>query len=157
VPHEIEKVWARHILVDDEETAKEIRQRLLDGEDFAALAAEYSTDPGTADKGGDLGWFARGKMIPEFEEAAFTLPIGDISQPIQTQYGYHIIQVLGHANLPMAAWEYQQACDERFKEWIDDIRASSEVQIFDIWKTSIPDKPDLMEALQQMMGQQQQP
>lgn len=158
VPHEQEEVWARHILVKDEATAKEIRQRLLDGEDFAALAAEYSIDPGSAKNGGDLGWFPRGRMVPQFEEAAFNLPIGEISQPIQTQYGYHIIQVLGHDMLPMTSSEYKQACDNRFQEWLDNARASLDIKINEeLWKQVLPDKPDLMEALNQMMGQQPQP
>ncbi len=80
----------------DEETlalANTIRQRIVDGEDFAALAAEFSEDPGSAVNGGDLGWFPKGMMVAEFEDAAFSLPIGEVSEPIQTQFGYHLIQV----------------------------------------------------------------
>ncbi len=74
--------------------ANELRQRLLDGEDFAELAAQYSDDPGSAAQGGDLGWFGRGQMVAPFEEAAFSLDIDEISEPIQTDFGYHIIQVI---------------------------------------------------------------
>ncbi len=73
--------------------ADEVRQELVDGGDWTTLAAEYSDDPGSKDGGGDLGLIARGEMVPEFEEAVFTLAKDEISQPIRTAYGYHIIQV----------------------------------------------------------------
>lgn len=88
------EVNARHILVADEATAKEVKQKLDDGGDFAALAGEYSTEPGAAESGGDLGWFGKGAMVPEFEEAAFSLEPGTISEPVKTDFGYHIIEVV---------------------------------------------------------------
>ncbi|WP_054709168.1 peptidylprolyl isomerase [Bacillus sp. JCM 19041] len=88
--HEIE---ARHILVEDEETANEVVDRLNDGEDFAELATELSTDPGTAENGGDLGSFSYGSMVPEFSEAAFALEVNEISDPVQSQHGFHVIEV----------------------------------------------------------------
>ncbi len=81
----------------DEETlalAEELRQRIADGEDFAQLAREYSDDTGSAENGGDLGWFGRGAMVPAFEEAAFALAPGEVSQPVKSDFGYHIIEVL---------------------------------------------------------------
>lgn len=87
------EVNARHILVADEATAKEVLEKLNAGGDFAALAKEYSSD-GSAESGGDLGWFGTGKMVAEFEEVAFSLEKNKISEPIKTQYGYHILEVL---------------------------------------------------------------
>lgn len=88
-----EEVEARHILVEDEKTAKEIAEKLKDGGDFAELAKENSKDPGSAANGGELGFFPRGTMVPEFEEAAFSLKVDEISDIVKTDNGYHIIQV----------------------------------------------------------------
>jgi len=87
-----ESIKARHILLEDEETANEILEKLKGGADFAEMARQHSTGP-TKDKGGDLGYFERGKMVPEFEEAAFALESGEISEIVKTQFGYHIIKV----------------------------------------------------------------
>lgn len=84
---------ASHILVADEKTAKEVKEKLNNGEDFAALAKEYSTDTANAANGGELGTFSRGQMVKEFEDAAFALKEGEISEPIKTQFGYHIIKL----------------------------------------------------------------
>lgn len=84
---------ARHILVADEETAASIKKELDEGGDFAALAEEHSTDPGSAANGGNLDWFGTGAMVPEFEEAAYGLEVDEISGPVQTENGFHIIQV----------------------------------------------------------------
>lgn len=97
-----EQVRARHILlrVDDDrseaEAARqmaEIERRLAAGESFAALAEELSEDPGSAAQGGDLGFFGRGAMVPEFEEAAFATPVGERTEPVRSSFGYHLIEV----------------------------------------------------------------
>lgn len=90
---EITEIEAKHILVEDEETANEIKEKLDDGEDFAELAKEYSEDEASAENGGEVGYFSVGEMVPEFEEAAFELEIDTISEPVQSSYGFHIIQV----------------------------------------------------------------
>lgn len=86
-----EEVSARHILVEEEQAAIDLIAKLEDGADFAALAQEFSTGP-SGPKGGDLGYFGRGQMVPDFETAAFTLEIGTFtSAPVQTQFGWHVI------------------------------------------------------------------
>ncbi len=84
---------ASHILVKEEKLAQELRERLEKGEDFAALAKEYSTDQGSRENGGQLGYFPAGKMVPEFDQAAFSTPVGQLSPVTKSQFGYHIIKV----------------------------------------------------------------
>jgi foldase protein PrsA len=84
---------ARHILVPNIQIANKVEADLKAGKDFAAEAKQYSTDPGSRDKGGELGWFRKGQMVPAFENYAFSGPIGKISPPIKSPFGYHIIQV----------------------------------------------------------------
>ncbi|WP_237153236.1 peptidylprolyl isomerase [Oryzibacter oryziterrae] len=89
-----EEVHARHILVKTEEEANQIIKDLAAGKDFAALAKEKSLDPGSKDNGGDLGFFAKGQMVPEFETEAFSLQPGQTSaKPVKTQFGYHVLKV----------------------------------------------------------------
>jgi len=88
-----EQIRARHILVDTEEEARELLEKIKAGEDFAELAKNYSKDPGSAENGGDLGFFGRVMMVEPFEEAAFALEPGQVSEPIKTDFGYHIIKV----------------------------------------------------------------
>lgn len=119
-----EQVRARHILISVAEDASDadqqealaraisITQRLRNGEDFAALAEQFSEDPGSAANGGDLGFFGRGRMVPEFEEAAFGLEIGEISDPVRSPFGYHIILV-----------EERNPGDPDFNAWLQDAKA----------------------------------
>jgi peptidyl-prolyl cis-trans isomerase D len=88
-----EQIRARHILVETPEKAAAAQARLRAGEDFAKVAQEMSTDKGSAVAGGDLGWFGRGRMVPQFEQAAFGAAVGAVVGPVQSQFGYHIIQV----------------------------------------------------------------
>lgn len=88
-----EQARARHILVQDQATAQKVEKDLKGGADFAAEAKKYSVDPGSKEKGGDLGFFRRGQMVPAFDQAAFSLPINKISDPVKSPFGYHIIQV----------------------------------------------------------------
>jgi foldase protein PrsA len=85
---------ARHILVETEEEATDILERLEAGEDFAEIAQEESIDTGSGAQGGELGEFGPGQMVPEFEEAVFTADIGEVTGPVETQFGFHIIEVL---------------------------------------------------------------
>lgn len=88
-----EEVRARHILVDTEEEAKELAQKIAAGADFATLAKENSKDPGSKQNGGDLGYFGRGQMVGTFEVAAFALKPGEVSKPVKSQFGWHLIKV----------------------------------------------------------------
>ena len=135
-----EQVKASHILVDDEETAKEIKQKLDNGEDFAELAKKYSTDPTTKDKGGDLGYFTKGKMEKEFENAAFSLKVGEISNPVKTQYGYHIIKVVDKKEGKEANYEeskdeikeklFEEKLPDAYQSWIEEKMKEYNVQTF---------------------------
>lgn len=87
------EIKARHILVDSEEKANEVKGKLDGGAKFEDLAKEYSTDPGSKDNGGDLGWFGTGAMVPEFESAAYALKVNEISAPVKSEHGWHVIQV----------------------------------------------------------------
>ena len=87
------EIEAQHILVEDEETAEEVKKKLDEGEDFAKLAEEYSTDEGTAENGGDVGYFSVGEMVPEFEDEAYSMDVDTISDPVQSDFGFHIIKV----------------------------------------------------------------
>jgi len=148
-PHEEEQVWARHILLPEEAAAIALRERLLKGEDFATLAAELSQDTGSKDSGGDLGWFGRGKMVAEFKEAAYALQVGQISEPVKTDFGWHIIQTLGHEVRPLTAEQYEQARQAKFQEWLTQAREQTEITTYDYWKERVPTDPDLASALNQ--------
>ncbi|MDN5863618.1 MAG: peptidylprolyl isomerase [Gammaproteobacteria bacterium] len=83
---------ARHILVADRNRCEEIKQRIEDGEDFADLARNHSTCP-SARRGGDLGEFGPGQMVPEFDRVVFSAPVGEVQGPVKTQFGYHLLEV----------------------------------------------------------------
>jgi len=129
VPKEAEQVQASHILVETEETGQEVLDKLDEGEDFADLAAEYSMDPGSKDQGGDLGWFPRGQMVPEFEEAAFELEPDETSDLVQSDYGYHIIRVLAKEEREIDAELYAQMQQRDFQVWFEDQRAESDIEM----------------------------
>jgi parvulin-like peptidyl-prolyl isomerase len=141
VPHTQDQVWARHILVSDEATANTVRQRLINGEDFAKVAAEVSIDTGTKTNGGDLGWFGKGAMVAEFETAAFSQKIGEISQPVKSQFGYHIIQVLAHTEVPLNASSYDQAKQTAFSAWLTKARDEYKVVNNNNWQNLVPTEP----------------
>jgi parvulin-like peptidyl-prolyl isomerase len=115
-----EQVHARHILVATEEEARQVLERLKAGEDFAQLARELSRDTASAKNGGDLGWIGRGMTVEPFEKAAFALEVGRWSEPVQTQFGFHIIQVLEREMRPDA---------QAFQAWFTQMRAQAEIEI----------------------------
>lgn len=99
------EVRASHILVKTEDEAKKVEERLAKGEDFAKIATEVSTDPGSAKQGGDLGFFGKGQMVPAFDEAAFKLEPNVVSQPVKTQFGFHVIKVTEKRERPVPTFE----------------------------------------------------
>ncbi|HLO14100.1 MAG TPA: peptidylprolyl isomerase [Anaerolineales bacterium] len=145
VPRTEEQVWARHILVETEAEAKTIYNFLQqdNGANFAQFAKTSSKDTGSGANGGDLGWFGKGMMVPEFEAVAFKLKVGEISQPVKSQFGWHIIQVLGHQDLPLTDAQIQQKKGTEFSNWLADQRKKATIKTFDIWKERVPMEPTL--------------
>lgn len=130
------EVRARHILVETQEEANDIRAEIEGGREFADAAAEYGTD-GTRGTGGDLGYFGAGMMVPQFEEAAFALDIGELSQPVESQFGWHVI-LLEDRRLSEAPpldqvrqQVAQQVLYESYEAAIAEIREGTEVTIED--------------------------
>jgi peptidyl-prolyl cis-trans isomerase C len=107
-----QEIHALHILVPTEKEALDVETRLKAGEDFGKLADQLSKDPGS--KGGDLGWFTKDRMVPEFAEVAFNLKPGQISQPVKTQFGWHIIKVLEVRTKPFPPMDQVRDQLERF-------------------------------------------
>ncbi len=142
---EEDQVWARHILVADEEAAKAVLERLNNGEDFTELARELSEDTGTAVNGGDLGWFGLGQMVPVFEVAAFSLDDLEISKPVPSDFGWHIIQILGHTSLPLSTSAYEQARQAAFDDFVAKLREEAEIVIHEYWRERVPTSPSLQD------------
>jgi foldase protein PrsA len=132
----VEQVNASHILVETEETGQEVLDKLDAGEDFGALAAEYSTDPGSKDQGGDLGWFPRGMMVPEFEAAAFALEPGETSGLVQSDFGFHIIRVHEKEEREMDPALQAQVQSQQFQAWFAAQRAEAEIERLFIFQVS---------------------
>lgn len=127
---------ARHILVESEEEAQSVLDRLEAGEDFAELAQEVSVDTGSAEQGGDLGEFSRGRMVAEFEEAVFAAEPGELLGPVETQFGFHIIEVLERSQPELAEVEEELRTElvaEReetlLQDWLQARREEAEVEV----------------------------
>jgi foldase protein PrsA len=136
-----EQVRARHILVADRATADQVEAKLKAGGNFADLAKQYSTDTSTKDKGGELGFFGRGQMVPAFQNAAFALPVGATSAPVKSPFGWHIIQVeerkpATKATLAASAPQIKaqlttQAQAQQVPVFLQQLRAKANIQVFD--------------------------
>lgn len=139
-----EQVWVRHILVDSQEVAQEVIDKMSDGGDWTALAAEYSTDTSKKDNGGDLGWIGpNDSYVEEFKDAAFLLnEPGEISEPVESQFGWHVIQLVTKATNNITAEKFEQNKQTFFDNWLLELRNSrTDIQIEEIWKTVTPSKP----------------
>ncbi|MBE0425099.1 MAG: peptidylprolyl isomerase [Nitrospirae bacterium] len=136
---DITQIRASHILVRTEGEAKKILERLKKGEDFAKIARDNSIDTGSAKNGGELGFFSSGQMVPEFERAAARLKVGELSEPVKTQFGYHIIKVTDKkAGKPLEFKEVQNLIFQRltaekqkafFDSYIEGLKKSYKVEI----------------------------
>ena len=134
-----EQVKASHILVETEEEAIELHLQLSEGADFAELARERSIDPGSGSQGGDLGWFGRGMMVPPFEDAAFALEIGKLSEIVESEYGFHIILLTDRQDAfePELSDVFDQVrgdleeetISERMQAWFEEIHDAAEFDI----------------------------
>lgn len=123
-------VHARHILVSTESEANDLRTRLLNGESFVDLAAQYSNDVTTREQGGDLGWFTEEELLePIVAQVAFAQNAGDISQPVATRLGYHIVQTLEFDNQPLPPEKQAQVAQVIFDEWLTTLNDSAMIEI----------------------------
>lgn len=137
-PEDLREVKASHILVSTEAEAKDLLAKIKKGEDFAALAKKYSNDPGSAKKGGDLGYFATGNMVETFEKAAFKLKVGEVSDVVKTQYGFHIIKLTDsrlrkfpgeEKDIEKAALAEKQ--EKTYRKWFFDIKSKAKIELID--------------------------
>jgi peptidyl-prolyl cis-trans isomerase C len=130
-----QEIHARHILVGTEAEAKEVAERLKKGEDFATVAKEKSKDANA--EGGDLGFFARGTMLKPFEDAAFALEVGQISEPVQTQFGWHIIKVEEKRDQPLPTFDQvkeaiiAQLVQQKAQEVVTGLRDGAKIEVVD--------------------------
>ncbi len=109
--------------------AEEIRKRIQNGEDFTKLAAIYSEDTGSATQGGDLGWFGKGRMVKPFEDAAFSLPLNQVSEPIKSDFGYHLIEVLEKdPNRPKDENQLQQERQQAYQTWLQEQKTATKIE-----------------------------
>lgn len=119
------QVHAAHILVATQQAADEARTRIEAGEDFGDVAREVSTDSGTAPNGGDLGWFTHQEMVPAFADAAFSLSVGDVSQPVASEFGWHLIKVFERADdHPLTDAQITRLQDAAINAWLAQERAA---------------------------------
>jgi foldase protein PrsA len=146
------QVRARHILVADLPTANKIEAELKGGADFAAEAKKYSTDPSSKEKGGELGFFSKGQMVPAFQDAAFSQPVGKIGPPVKSPFGYHIIQVeekkpaqvatLANSADKIRQTLTQQQEQQQIPQFLQTLRSKANIQIYDdSLKDALPPVP----------------
>lgn len=143
-----QEIHARHILVADEAKAKDVIKQLNHGAKFEDLAKKLSTDKGSGASGGDLGWFKKDDMLPEFSKAAFAMKPNTISQtPVKTQYGYHVIQVLGSREAAVPAIDQvhdeirQQLIRENVRQIVDTAQKKAKIVRYDAQGKPLPDAP----------------
>jgi foldase protein PrsA len=152
-----EQVRARHILVADKKTADMIEQKLKGGAKFEDLAKQYSTDPSSKDKGGELGFFSKGQMVPAFQDAAFSQKIGAIGPPVKSPFGFHIIQVeerkkASVATLANSADQIRDQLRQQQEQlempaFMQELRGKAKIEVYDDrLKDAIPPAPTMPPA-----------
>lgn len=149
-----EEVQARHILVETEDKAKELKDKIKGGADFAVVAKENSKDPGSKDDGGNLGYFGHGQMVPQFEEVVFKLAKGDVSDPVKTQFGWHLIKIEDKRMKGPPAFEIvkdrivQSLLLQKAQKTATDLRAKAKIELVDAdLKKSIEERNKQLEAI----------
>ena len=135
------QVRARHILVADLKTANDVEANLKGGAKFEDLASQYSTDPSSKAKGGELGFFGKGQMVPAFQDVAFSSPIGKITAPVKSPFGYHIIQVeekkaaikatLANQHDTISDQLKQQQNAQQFPVFLQGLRTKAKIEVYD--------------------------
>lgn len=131
-----EEVKAKHILVASEEEAKKIVEQLKKGGDFDKIAKEKSTDKGSGVRGGDLGWFTKDKMVPEFADAAYKLKKGELSSPIKSQFGWHVIKLEDRRPVKVASLEEmkeslkQEASGKAVESYVEGLLKSADIKYY---------------------------
>jgi parvulin-like peptidyl-prolyl isomerase len=130
-----EEVKVSHILVDSEEKAKEVKKKLSKGAKFADLAKEYSKDEGTKVNGGELGYVMEGQLVPEFENKAFSMKVNEISDPVKTAFGWHIIKVMEKRPAQVPALDVakpslsNKLSREAVEKYFNDLAAKADVKL----------------------------
>ncbi|MBN8544340.1 MAG: peptidylprolyl isomerase [Alphaproteobacteria bacterium] len=148
---EEKEIRARHILVADEKEAKELAEKIDDGESFEKMAKEFSKDPGTAKQGGDLGYFTKDKMVKEFAEEAFDLDVGEVSDPVKSPFGWHLIKVEDKRAVTVPT--YNEAKDDikmrlqeaKLNSYMQQLLKAADVTYFDAKGKQIPFDKDAAE------------
>ena len=160
-----DEVDARHILVETEVTATEVYDKVGKGEDFAKLAADYSRDPGSKADGGKLGYFTKGQMVKEFEDAAFALKKGEVSKPVKSKFGWHIIKVEDRRTKPLPTYEevkdqiVNSMVQQKGQQAAQDLRGKAKIEYVDVAMAEEVRKETAMAAakkklMEEQMGEQ---
>ena len=137
------QVLARHILVESEVEAVAAYQLVRQGVDFAKVAGDFSKDTGSGANGGDLGWQPVSNFVDEFADAVTNQEIGVVGEPVKTEFGYHIIEVIAREELPLTGSQIDQKKQTVFSEWLTSTRETATITTNDIWKERVPTEPVL--------------
>jgi parvulin-like peptidyl-prolyl isomerase len=145
LPTQAEQVKVRHILVDNADKANALLAQVRGGADFGEVAKGNSMDTQSGPNGGDMDWSPRGVFVPEFETPIWVAQPGEILGPIKTQFGYHVVQVIGREVRPLSEADLNRERDAAFRRWLQQARERANVQIVDNWQALIPVEPTLQE------------